>query len=96
MPRAQVSQDSHLNWGESEVEEEEGRTGLHRLQVLTVANSDERLPLVPALRLARIIDQLFPFLERVCVQGEETEGGRWAQVHAMVKMYQSVRADLEI
>lgn len=72
------------------LEEEEGRTGLHRLQVLTVANSDERLPLVPALRLARIIDQLFPFLERVCVQGEETEGGRWAQVHAMIKMYQSV------
>jgi len=74
---------------------QEERTTLHRLRVLTVASSDERLSLVPALRLARIIDRLFPFLERVCVQGEETEGGRWAQVHAMVRMYQSVRADID-
>jgi len=68
----------------------------HRLQVLTVASSDERLQLVPALRLARIIDRLFPLLERVCVQGEEAEGGRWAQVHAMIRMYQSVRADTDL
>jgi len=75
---------------------EEDRPSLHRLQVLTVASSDERLQLVLALQLARKIDRLFPFLERVCVQGEETEGGRWAQVHAMVKMYQSVRADADL
>ena len=83
-----------ISTGDNTILQEE-RMSLHRLQVLTVASSDERLQLVPALRLARIIDRLFPFLERVCVQGEETEGGRWAQVHAMIRMYQSVRADTD-
>jgi hypothetical protein len=66
---------------------------LHRLQILTVAGTDDAWELRRAMHLARVIDHLFPYLAKVCAHGDEREGGWWAQVHQMVKMCQSVRSE---
>ena len=68
------------------------RTSLHRLQSLTVASLDEPWELARSMKLARVIDQLFPVLHRVKA-ADEREGGRWGQVHQMVKMCQAVRSE---
>lgn len=72
--------------------EEWGRVSVHRLQTLTVASPDEPLELRRAMRLARVIDRMFPFLVKVRASEERT-GGRWLQIHQMVKMCQSVRCE---
>lgn len=64
----------------------------HRLEVLTVASPEEAWELRRGMRLARTLDRLFPFLERVAGHVEERDG-RWEQVAEMVKMCQSVRRE---
>jgi hypothetical protein len=71
---------------------QETRLSTHRLEVLTVASPDEAWELRRGMRLARTVDRLFPYLERVAGHVEEREG-RWQQVDQMVKMCQSVRAE---
>lgn len=72
---------------------QEARISLHRLQMLTVASPDEPWELRRAMRLARVVDHLFPFLGKVRAHPEEREEGKWQQVHQMVKMCQSVRSE---
>ncbi len=70
-------------------------TRKHRLETLTIASPDEPWELFRVVNMARVVDQLFPFLDSVQAseEGEGEGGGRWSQVDHLVKMCQSVRTD---